>query len=251
MLIRPIVLVDLDDTLFQTSAKCPPNVPVDQLIVVATARTGKNSFMTPSQKVMIDWLLATADVVPVSARSSGAYDGVRIAFKAGAILCNGALIRNADGTIDAEWQARINDDLAPFHLILKNLLAEARASAERKKIKIRSLIAGENGVLAYVVIKDCEGDGQRLAEIEFDQQKIIGWTRHQNGNNLALLPPVLSKKRAVEYFITRIRSRVPQTPVLGFGDSISDVPFLQLCDWWGLPSRSQIAEAFAACTIKS
>jgi hypothetical protein len=242
--IRPLVLVDLDDTLFQTIGKCPPGFAESELVIAATATTGKHSFMTPAQKAMIDWLLATTDMVPVTARSSGAYKGVNIAFTAGAILSNGSLILNADGSIDSEWQAIINGDLAGYRSVLKDLLAAGRQSAERQGLDVRSLTVGENGVLSYVVFKDNEGDGRRLAEIEFDRQAIAGWTRHHNGNNLALIPPVLSKKRAAAYLIGKIRQSRPNVPVLGLGDSVSDIPFLQLCDWWGMPARSQIAQIF-------
>ena len=38
--VRPIALVDLDDTLFQTLRKCPADVPRERLTVMAVARDG-------------------------------------------------------------------------------------------------------------------------------------------------------------------------------------------------------------------
>ena len=37
---RAIVLVDLDDTLFQTLRKCPPDVPEDALTALGFGRDG-------------------------------------------------------------------------------------------------------------------------------------------------------------------------------------------------------------------
>jgi hypothetical protein len=242
---RPLVLVDLDDTIFQTKGKCPPHVAEDRLVVVATAKTGKHSYMTPAQKHLLDWFMSTADLVPVTARSSGAYAGIDIRFQAGAVLSNGQLILEADGTPDPVWQQRMTADLLPYHDTLRGLLEEGRASCAALGIDARSLVVGEGGVLGYVVFKDNQGPGDRLPEIVFDPDKLQGWTVHHNGNNLALIPPVLSKRRAVEYLIAKVRGTEPDKPVIGFGDSVTDIPFLQLCDMWGMPSRSQIVESFA------
>ena len=37
---RPLIFVDLDDTLFQTLRKCPPDVPAERLTPLGFARDG-------------------------------------------------------------------------------------------------------------------------------------------------------------------------------------------------------------------
>ncbi|MEY4516010.1 MAG: hypothetical protein RL180_356, partial [Pseudomonadota bacterium] len=61
---------------------------------------------------------------------------------------------------------------------------------------------------------------------------------HINGNTAALLPNVVSKVAAVQHVLS-ILNPDQQRVVLGWGDSLSDVAFLQQCDWWGMPQRSQ------------
>lgn len=243
--IRPLVLVDLDDTLFQSRAKCPPHLADDALTLAATASNGNHSFMTPPQRALVDWLLATTDLVPVTARSSSAFDGVALGFAAGAILSNGALIRRPDGSVDLAWRDLIVADLARYREPIREVLAAGRASAARAGLDVRALAVGEAGVSAYVVFKDNAGTGDGLGAIRVDPALVAGWTRHHNGNNLAFIPPVVSKRRAAEHLIAEIRRREPAKPVLGLGDSLSDIPFLRLCDWWGMPARSQIADATA------
>ena len=62
---------------------------------------------------------------------------------------------------------------------------------------------------------------------------------HINGHNLAIIPKTVSKRRAVEYLLKQLDPE-EQRVYLGFGDSLSDFDFLQLCDWFGMPKNSQL-----------
>jgi len=66
---------------------------------------------------------------------------------------------------------------------------------------------------------------------------------HINGNNLAFLPNELNKKYAVQEIIRRDKEANGERPVIGFGDSISDLGFMSQCLFWGTPSNSQITRA--------
>jgi len=50
---------------------------------------------------------------------------------------------------------------------------------------------------------------------------------------------MVSKRRAVEYLLQQLDPE-EQRVYLGFGDSLSDFDFLQLCDWFGMPKNSQL-----------
>ena len=106
---RPLVFVDLDDTLFQTARKMG-----DEPRFTATLDVDgqPNGFMSATQKSFVEWLLATADVVPVTARSVEAYQRVQLPFVHGAICAHGGVILNAQGQLDAPWHARMADELA-------------------------------------------------------------------------------------------------------------------------------------------
>ena len=66
---------------------------------------------------------------------------------------------------------------------------------------------------------------------------------HRNGNNAAFLPPFLGKEHAVAYLLPELRRRHPDAPVIGIGDSLTDAPFMQLCDFAMMPAGSQLAAA--------
>ncbi|MGP9819496.1 hypothetical protein ACTZWW_05740 [Salinarimonas sp. NSM] len=246
---RPIVFVDLDDTLFQTRPKCPPDAPEDTLTLAARATNGAHSMMTRRQKAFVDWLIGTGETIPVTARSREAYSRVAIPFASFAIVSNGAVILDAAGVPDPDWAAVMARDLGAHEEALAALLAHGRAAAETAGIDARSWIVTEETVSAYTVFKQNDGDGGRLPEIAdalaaaFD---LAGWTVHHNGNNLGLLPPALSKRRAVVHLLERLRAGEPDRPALGLGDSLTDLPFLAECDFWGVPARSQLARALGS-----
>ena len=60
---------------------------------------------------------------------------------------------------------------------------------------------------------------------------------HGNGNNLAFLPVTLQKREAVREWIRRDQAINGKRPLLGFGDSVSDLGFMAECDWWGTPKH--------------
>lgn len=238
---RPLVFVDLDDTLFQTRQKCPA-AEAGHLTLAATARNDNHSFMTRSQKSVIEWMLASADVIPVTARGSDAFRNVHLPFACGAVLANGGLVTRSDGSPDAEWTAVMARELAPMAASLERCISDGRAAASRLKLDVRSWIVAEDGIAIYAVFKDnADATGDRLPGLARAAPPPPGWTIHRNGNNLAFIPDVVSKARAVGHLIEQAKAANPARPILGFGDSNSDFGFLALCDLWGAPARSQIA----------
>ena len=80
---------------------------------------------------------------------------------------------------------------------------------------------------------------ERTAESVADGAVPAGWTVHLNGNNLALIPPGISKARAVLHLLERFRAS-GELLAIGVGDSASDLGFMRLCDLWMTPAGSQI-----------
>jgi hypothetical protein len=241
--VRAIALVDLDDTLFQTLGKCPEDVPVEALEPIGYARDGGPlSYATPRQLRFLAWLSEGALLVPVTARSRDALDRVRIGWTR-AICAHGGVVVGSERKTDLGWRARMAAEAGAHAETLAQLARQVEAEAKEAALRIR--ILEEDGLPLYLLVKHETGDSAVLSGVidRVVPQVPPGWTVHRNGNNAALLPPYLGKQHAVAYLIPELRRQYPDTPVIGIGDSVTDAPFMALCDYAMMPTRSQLAEA--------
>lgn len=240
---RVLALVDFDDTLFQTLRKCPPEVPHGSLLPLGYDKAGAPlSYATPRQANFLAWLSETALFVPVTARSRDALERVRIPWTT-AICAHGGLILEAPGRADPEWRAHIAREAAGYSPVLETLRSRMIQEAGDADLAIR--IIEEDGIPLYLLVKDKEGDAETLSRAvsRLADEVPAGWTLHRNGNNAAFLPPFLGKHRAVEWLLPRLRRLYPDAAVIGIGDSLTDAPFMRLCDFAAMPTPSQLADA--------
>lgn len=242
---RAIALVDLDDTLFQTLRKCPPDVPQERLVPLGFARDGSPlSYATPRQVALIAWLSETAWLVPVTARSRDALMRARIPFTA-AVAAHGGVILAEDGEPDREWHAYVSAQADAHASALRTLRDRVAIAAEARRAALRVRVLEEEGVGLYVLAKHEETDEAALhGAIDAVLDDVpSGWTVHRNGNNVAIMPPWLGKQHAVKALLPRLRRAHPDAPVIGIGDSVTDAPYMALCDYAMMPRGSQLARA--------
>lgn len=243
---RPLVLVDLDDTLFQTRRK----MTVEPAAVAGLDKHGQPlSFMNPVQQEFVDWLFAHADLVPVTARSRDALNRVQLPFSGLAICNHGASLLTAERELDPDWHRHIQQQLEPLRPQLVRLLAQVQQLGAELEIPLRCWLAEEDGLPLYVLIKDADQQDARLIPLASRIQAQLlpaGFYLHRNSNNLALLPRCLNKRETVLELLRRSQQLDPSRPILGFGDSLSDFNFLDLCHWWATPQPGQLSQWLAA-----
>jgi hydroxymethylpyrimidine pyrophosphatase-like HAD family hydrolase len=239
---RPLVLIDLDDTLFQTARKMDERSP--RHVAALDVNGQPSSYMSDVQKAFVEWLLASADVVPVTARSVEAYLRVALPFKHGAICSHGGVILHTDGTLDADWHAYMAGVLTGAQQRLPALSEATLSTGARMGYSLRGWVASEAGLAMYAATKHNGLEDAVLIEV-MQAIKAQGWLEgmsvHSNGNNLAFLPDGLSKKSAVQEWLRRDTAVHGERLVIGLGDSLTDLGFMSECHLWGTPSCSQLA----------
>ena len=247
---RAIAFVDLDDTLFQTIRKCPADVPEHALTPLGFAKDGSPlSYATPRQMAFISWLTETTMFVPVTARGLDGLRRVRIPFTA-AVCAHGGVVLGVDGELDKQWASHVAEQ-ADAHAPMLATLSEAvthSAATLGTRLSVRVLSEGPIGL--YVLIKHPDAiDVELNAAVDGMLGAVpAGWTVHRNGNNIAIMPPYLGKAHAVTHILPRLRARYPDASTLGIGDSLTDAPYMSLCDFAMTPTGSQLANAFRAGT---
>ena len=245
---KPVVLSDLDDTLFQTRRKM-----VDEL-ALEPYRTGAldpsmnpRSFMTEEQSMLVDWLLEHADFIPVTARGTDEIARVTIPFHSWAITTHGAVILTPEGQPDEKWKRHMQATLSAYREPLQTLQRYITSMMAEKGIQGWARINYEYAdTPVYLVMKHT--DSTKLAELYAFSEEIeaifptAGFYIHKNNNNIAWLPVPVEKGLATQYLLDKLRAERGVFPVIGLGDSLSDHRFMKLCHWFGLPRQSQFAE---------
>jgi hypothetical protein len=242
---RAVTLVDLDDTLFQTLRKCPPDTPVETLTPLGFKADGSPlSYATPQQMAFIRLLSETTYLVPVTARSLAALRRVRLEHGQ-AVCAHGGMILREDGSVDPDWDDAIRKRASEQAGIIEQLTAALAEAAKAAGLGVNVRVQMEGDIALYPLARHEEADEvalNRVADAVADQLP-LGWTDHRNSNAVAFLPPFLGKQHAVAHILPTIRARFPDAMVIGIGDSITDAPFMDLCDFAMMPTASQLARA--------
>ena len=255
-IIKPYALMDLDDTLFQTQRKIDawdlPTAESESLVCATVNKQAEPlSFMSQRQATFFNWLLASTELIVVTARDRSEIKRVKLPFDSWQVLTHGAIILTADGELLSAWQQHMYEQLSllqdKLHQ-LSQLFADHSRKDDSQLVFTPHIDSFDNGsvneeLTIYLAIKHAQKDHQALVELaknlptlirDFDQDFYV----HVNANNLAILPHVVHKRHAVQFLLDHHLDS--QRPSFGFGDSLADLPFLQLLDWYGMPNRGQL-----------
>ncbi|MBF2719528.1 HAD hydrolase family protein [Psychrobacter sp. NG254] len=259
-IIKPYALMDLDDTLFQTQRKIDawdlPTTESENLVCATVNKQGEPlSFMSRRQATLFNWLLASTELIVVTARDRSEIKRVKLPFDSWQVLTHGAIILTSNGQLLSEWQQRMYRKLAPLQdklNQLSQLFTNHSKSEQSHLVFTPHLDSFNNGsvdeeLTIYLAIKHAQKDHQALVDLaaklptlirDFDQDFYV----HVNANNLAILPHAVHKQHAVQFLLENHLDH--QRPSFGFGDSLADLPFLQLLDWYGMPNHGQLHEQY-------
>jgi len=236
--LRPVVFADLDDTLFQTVAKMTEPPCETRLASVAT--NGKHSYMTEAQAATVAWLLETTRLIPTTARSSDVLARTTLPFRDFRICSNGGAILDPDGAHDPDW-AKHAARVSAAHTDIFSALQDSVVQKTPQHL-LRSWFVLEQGIPIYFVVKiNEETDAEVLDDAEAICRETVGdkLVFHRNGRNMSFTPAGLTKIDSVKEVLGRLSDR-DRRPIWGMGDSLSDLPFMRLCQMIVAPTGSQI-----------
>ena len=238
---KPLLLTDLDDTLFQTARKMPDDA---EKIPAAQGLNGETiSFMHPWQQDFIHWAMGCMTVIPVTARGVDSLQRVHLPFQHESVCVHGAAILTPAGTLDADWHCHMQQQLAPYQSRLPDMLADALQTGKSMGLSLRGWLESVEETSAYLVVKSNDSRAEDLQQLLHTLRETIdlqGFYIHMNGNNLALLPDAVNKRAAALEILRRHTAAHGRTPVFGMGDSLSDLGFMRLCDFAAFPPNSQL-----------
>lgn len=242
---KKFLFVDLDDTLFQTTAKC---ASVEDLHPAAYLKDGAAcSFTTSRQRSLFDLMHREMTMIPATARNRDAMSRVDLPFSSYSIIDYGGVVLEPDGAVDAEWLATMQADMTHALDGLKEAMRVIDDYSKSAGLAGRARLIEDYATPFYVVVKDPEKIPSRLEQIE--REVLASWIAtegkdffiHRNGNNLAVLPNTLNKARAVAHVRQRLEAEHGEIMTLGMGDSKSDARFMAACDYAIVPSGTQLA----------
>lgn len=237
-----LLFLDLDDTIFQTKRKnsrgvIPATNPENPI---------NTSFMTKGQELFLDIFFNTdrLKIIPVTARDLEQYKRTVISNHpevTTAVMYFSAVIID-NGEIDVVWQEHIKNSYSKLKYSLGEVFEKVSNNIDQTNFKIHSvedfyLVIKNRSVNKEQYIIQNDELKNKLSALLNDEYYV-----HYNSNNISVLPKFLDKKNAVEYLIKKYRPQL----TIGAGDSITDLNFMQLCDFKIIPGNSQIDEILLA-----
>ena len=179
-IIKPYALMDLDDTLFQTQRKIDawdlPNSNTEKLICASINKKGEPlSFMTQRQANFFNWLLASTELIVVTARDTSEIKRVKLPFNSWQVLTHGAVILTSDDNPLSEWQQHIYNELAPLQDKLSQLskLFTSYSKSDNSQLVFTPHThtfnsnndSNKHELTIYLAIKHAQKDHQALIEL--------------------------------------------------------------------------------------
>lgn len=238
------LFLDLDDTVFQTLRKCGTSAGLQAAAYLKDATP--ISYSTPQQRSVLACLSAGMTVIPTTARSLNAFRRVDLPFGPRAILNFGGIILDAQGNADTAWLEQISSEIKSLQRELEHIQAQLRQFADAEQMDVTVRIVSDFGLDFYVVVKDRNGNLANLQRLVTEciapllASLTPAFKLWLNDNNLAIMPALLNKARAVRHLIGQFRHEFNDIISFGMGDSTSDADFMAACDYAIVPNQSQL-----------
>lgn len=231
-----VYFTDLDNTLFVSKRKAGQHK--NPVSVGVSSTNEPASFMGRPHQMFFNMLIKTGLVIPITGRTSKQFMQVTaLPFSSYRIVSFGAIVLNPDNTPNELWMHGLRSQLLP-----RSVFVDIAAKAMKYNNKYVVRIVEDCGILACVSIR-VESESLEQCDIDFAHNVLPNsdWRVHHNGKKIEILPPYAMKEKAAEFVLKELLPEQERL-VVGAGDSLSDLPFMHLCDYAIYPTISQIKE---------
>ncbi|MEW9530166.1 HAD family hydrolase [Microbispora sp. NPDC049125] len=232
-----VVCADLDRTLIYSQsalALTGPDADAPRLLCVEVYQGKPLSFVTERAAAGLEALAAGCVLVPATTRTPEQYARVHLPGKAPeyAICANGGHLL-VDGVDDPGWAATVRERLASGAD-----LAAVREHLERVldgRFDARLRIAAD--LFCYAVLDRAAVPAGWVEDLTgWCAER--GWTVSMQGRKLYCLPVMLTKAAAA----AEVARRAGAGAMVAAGDSILDIPMLEIADQAIRPAHGELAE---------
>lgn len=245
------LFLDLDDTVFQTARKC---TSLEHAVPASYNLAGTpSSYFLPKQRRLLQGLSEQWRIIPTTARTQASYARVElgVACTDGAILNHGATILCADGQEDEQWRTKIEVPLKALSSLLVPIKESIARYAQAHGIEVLVRITTESDLNYYVEVRHKQANNAELQSLlkQYIQPLLadyVDFKVYLNSNSLTILPCCVNKAHAVAYYIKMLEQQYGEILTMGMGDSLSDAPFMALCDYVMAPKDTQLHEQLLA-----
>lgn len=235
-----LLFTDLDETLFQLLR----HNEAGRYPATTTPTTRYLSYQTDSQRTLFEFFHQSEQVtlIPVTARGLRQYHNTFLSRLAGveiAVLYFGGVIWQA-GQADAEWGQQVYQAFLALEQPLAELANDIQVflTAEQPDFLLHNT---DGFYLTVQAPRDCDLETRAAVFAEIKQLASSAYLQYLHRRNFVLLPHFIDKRHAVNFLLQRLP---PASLTLGMGDSLSDLPFMQLCDVRLVPRHAQIEQCF-------
>lgn len=224
---------DLDRTLiYSKRALEEMETPWNQSMIGVEEKNGKYvSFMTKESYGLLKEIASHYLFIPVTTRTYEQYKRIFIFERdvpvSYCVTSNGARIHH-NGEIMKEWEERLKRKLGVECIEKEEILEMLREYSLPGELKI-----ADNLFFYYVLNTTIDSDLKiQLAKIAAAN----GWNISLQGRKLYFMPSPVCKGEAIKYI--KEREGIEQT--IGAGDSLLDLPFLNICQTAFIPRHGEL-----------
>lgn len=242
----PVVGIDLDRTMIfsDQSLDLSDTTSPTPLRVAEVSNHKPVGYITSTAYSMLEIVNLKSHLVPVTTRTIEQYRRIllpgmsKVNMSADtppqhAITTNGGKLL-VDGVEDMEWSSFVSETLAAKSQSIKEVGKFLRQYDNKSwLIKRRSA----DNLFTYLILNRAETPQSILKEIG-QQMNEWNWNVSMQGRKFYCVPNVLTKAFA----LNEVRARVGAKTVIAAGDSLLDIPMLELADHAIRPSHGELEE---------